>query len=126
MTCFLPLPAGQVRSCGRCRSRSSRHSIFTIEGHGNRFYRSTHRGVQILVLGTMSIRFQPDQFSLMPFFIVYAVSLTTGACYEGFMLGKYGATFGKMACKIQVVTPDGRPISYPRAFGRHFAKWLSG
>jgi len=46
--------------------------------------------------------------------------------YETFMIGKYGATLGKMACKIKVVTADGGPVSYPRALGRYFAKILSG
>jgi len=41
-------------------------------------------------------------------------------------LGRYGATPGKMAVKIRVVTPDGGPISYGRATGRFFADILSG
>jgi uncharacterized RDD family membrane protein YckC len=41
------------------------------------------------------------------------------------MIGKYGATLGKMACKIKVVTPDGGRVTYLRAFGRYFAKLLS-
>ncbi len=48
------------------------------------------------------------------------------ACYEIIMLGKYGATLGKMAMHIKVVSPDGSPISYGRATGRYFAKILSG
>jgi uncharacterized RDD family membrane protein YckC len=45
--------------------------------------------------------------------------------YEIFFLGKYGATPGKMACKLKVVSSDGSPISYGRATGRAFAEWLS-
>src|SRR5437867_9376730 len=41
------------------------------------------------------------------------------------LIGKYGATVGKMACKIKVVTAEGGPVSYLRAFGRYFAKLLS-
>jgi uncharacterized RDD family membrane protein YckC len=41
------------------------------------------------------------------------------------LIGKYGATVGKMACKIKVITADGQPVSYARAFGRYFAKVLS-
>jgi uncharacterized RDD family membrane protein YckC len=46
--------------------------------------------------------------------------------YEIIMVGKYGATFGKMAMKIKVVRPDGSTISYGRSTGRYFAKVLSG
>jgi len=49
-----------------------------------------------------------------------------GICYEALMVGRYGATLGKMALKLQVVTADGGRVSYPRAFGRYFAKILSG
>ena len=47
------------------------------------------------------------------------------AVYDTWFVGKYGATPGKMACKIKIVVPDGNPVSYSRALGRHFAKWLS-
>jgi uncharacterized RDD family membrane protein YckC len=57
--------------------------------------------------------------------ILAAVQLGIGITYETFMIGKYGATLGKMACKIQVVTADGDRVSYARAFGRYFAKLLS-
>jgi uncharacterized RDD family membrane protein YckC len=47
------------------------------------------------------------------------------AAYDTWFVGKYGATPGKMACKLKIVDPDGGQIPYLRAFGRHFAKWLS-
>jgi uncharacterized RDD family membrane protein YckC len=46
--------------------------------------------------------------------------------YTIFFLGKYGATPGKMICKIKVVTADGGKLSYGRATGRFFAELLSG
>jgi uncharacterized RDD family membrane protein YckC len=46
--------------------------------------------------------------------------------YQIFFLGKYGATPGKMACKLKVVTAEGTPITYGRATGRFFAEKLSG
>jgi uncharacterized RDD family membrane protein YckC len=58
-------------------------------------------------------------------FILLAVNMTIAVCYEGIMVGKYGATLGKMACKIKVVTADGGRVSYGRAIGRYFAKLLS-
>lgn len=48
------------------------------------------------------------------------------ALYEILMIGKFGATLGKMAMSIKVVTPEGQPISYGRSVGRYFGKMLSG
>jgi len=53
-------------------------------------------------------------------------SLSTGVFYSTWMLGKYEATLGKMACGLKVIVADGSPISYWRAAGRHFAEILSG
>ncbi len=47
------------------------------------------------------------------------------AGYSTFFHGKYGATPGKMACGLKVVTPEGAPIRYGRAFGRAMAEILS-
>jgi uncharacterized RDD family membrane protein YckC len=54
-------------------------------------------------------------------FVQMGIALT----YEVVMIGKYGATLGKMACKIKVVTAEGGRVSYLRALGRYFAKLLS-
>jgi uncharacterized RDD family membrane protein YckC len=61
--------------------------------------------------------------SFMPLIILlqYAVP----AVYDTWFVGKYGATPGKMACNLKIVVEDGSRINYLRAFGRHFAKWLS-
>lgn len=70
--------------------------------------------------GQVSAGFMVLQFSLVAF------NLAVGVTYETVLIGKYGATLGKMACKIQVVTADGGKVSYARAVGRYFAKMLSG
>ena len=57
--------------------------------------------------------------------VLMVIQLAIGISYEVVLIGKYGATLGKMACKIKVVTADGDRVSYPRAFGRYFAKMLS-
>jgi uncharacterized RDD family membrane protein YckC len=54
---------------------------------------------------------------------LFSIVLTAG--YEIWMVGRYGATLGKMACRLRVVAPDGSRISYARATGRHFAKYIS-
>jgi uncharacterized RDD family membrane protein YckC len=59
------------------------------------------------------------------FTFLLAFPLAVGICYESIMVGKYGATLGKMAMKMKVVTADGGRVSYARAFGRYFAKLLS-
>ena len=38
--------------------------------------------------------------------------------YEGFFVGRYGATPGKMALSLKVVKPDGSPLTMKHAFGR--------
>jgi uncharacterized RDD family membrane protein YckC len=45
--------------------------------------------------------------------------------YDIFFIGKFGATPGKMVCKIKVVTSEGARVSYARATGRFFAEKLS-
>jgi uncharacterized RDD family membrane protein YckC len=46
--------------------------------------------------------------------------------YEAFMLSsEWQATVGKRAMSIVVTGVDGNRISFARATGRHFAKWIS-
>jgi len=56
---------------------------------------------------------------------LFFLQLTIGISYEVIMIGKYGATLGKMAAKIKVVTAEGGKVTYSRALGRYFAKMLS-
>jgi uncharacterized RDD family membrane protein YckC len=49
-----------------------------------------------------------------------------GLAYTVFFLGKYGATPGKMAVGLKVVTSEGGAIDYKRAVARYFAEILSG
>lgn len=58
--------------------------------------------------------------------LMVLVQLLINFSYGIFFLGKFGATPGKMACKIKVVRPDGSPLGYGRACGRVFAEMLSG
>ena len=48
------------------------------------------------------------------------------AVYDSWFVGKYAATPGKMACKLKVVMADSARVSFGRAVGRHFAKYISG
>lgn len=57
---------------------------------------------------------------------VMFINLCIGVSYETFLIGKYGATLGKMALRVKVVTAEGGKVSYLLALGRYFAKMLSG
>jgi uncharacterized RDD family membrane protein YckC len=49
-----------------------------------------------------------------------------GTAYTCWFLVNFGATPGKMACRLKVITAEGGPITFGRALGRHFAEFLSG
>jgi uncharacterized RDD family membrane protein YckC len=57
--------------------------------------------------------------------VVFIIEYFIAFAYEPFFIGRFGATPGKMACGIKVVTGDGGRVSYWRALGRAFAKLLS-
>ena len=47
--------------------------------------------------------------------------------YEAFMLSsEWQATVGKRAMSMVVTRADGTPLTFARATGRHFAKYISG
>jgi uncharacterized RDD family membrane protein YckC len=54
------------------------------------------------------------------------INMALAATYEGLFVGKLGATPGKMALGLKIVRPDSSPVTVGRAFGRYFAKILSG
>jgi len=62
-------------------------------------------------------------FAFMGFQIILGISLP--AAYTTFFIGRFRATLGKMACRLQVVTPEGGRVSYARALGRFFSEMIS-
>jgi uncharacterized RDD family membrane protein YckC len=80
--------------------------------------------VLIILSGAAGSR--PPAFGLGLQVLIQFLSLAVAVSYNTFFLGKFGATLGKMACQLKVVTADGAPISYLRAFGRAWAEQLSG
>lgn len=58
--------------------------------------------------------------------IVSLLGLAIRIAYVIYFTGKYGATPGKMALKLEIIRSDGSPITYGRATGRFFAELLSG
>jgi len=67
--------------------------------------------------------FSPMAFQLQILLQLGSVIISVG--YNWFFLAKYGATPGKMACGLKVVTPTGAPISSGQALGRSAAEILS-
>jgi uncharacterized RDD family membrane protein YckC len=55
----------------------------------------------------------------------WLVSVSVALAYDVGCVGTWGATPGKMACGLRIVTAEGYKVSYLRAFGRYFAKILS-
>jgi uncharacterized RDD family membrane protein YckC len=78
-------------------------------------------GVHFLVTLALDPSTQP-----MPFLIVtWVIGIAMGAGYATYFVGKFGATPGKMACRLRIVMADGGKVTYLRALGRHFAEILS-
>ncbi len=57
--------------------------------------------------------------------LVQLAFIAVRVVYSTFFLGKFGATPGKMACKLKVVDAEGGKIGYGRALGRSCAEILS-
>ncbi|HEU0007471.1 MAG TPA: RDD family protein [Terriglobia bacterium] len=58
--------------------------------------------------------------------LIMVSQVLVGAIYTCWFLVKFGATPGKMACRLKVITPEAESVSLGRALGRHFAEMLSG
>jgi uncharacterized RDD family membrane protein YckC len=81
-------------------------------------------------LGKGGRMIDPKDPDFLPLFLalygsLFAIQFATAALYSTWMVGRYGATVGKMACGLRITTPWGRP-SYGRAFGRYAAELVSG
>jgi len=70
---------------------------------------------------------QPNPFGQVGLQLSFQfVFMAATVLYTTFFHGKWGATLGKMACGLRVVTAEGHPISYARSFGRSMAEIVSG
>ncbi len=58
--------------------------------------------------------------------LVLLVQIAAAAAYDTVFLGRFGATPGKMAAGLKVVTPEGGRVGYGTALCRYFAEILSG
>lgn len=57
--------------------------------------------------------------------VAYGSGILVEVLYRTIFVGAYGATPGKMACKIVIVNADGTPVSYAKALARALAEYLS-
>ena len=73
----------------------------------------------------LSLALSPTEQAGFFFVIIWIVSVVVSAGYGTYFVGKHGATPGKMACRLKIITADEGQVSYLRAFGRHFAEVLS-
>jgi uncharacterized RDD family membrane protein YckC len=76
-------------------------------------------------MGGLTPRAQPNASQMVAQVFMQLASLLFSVAYNTFFIGRFGATPGKMAVGVKVVTPEGGPVSYMRAFGRAWADRLS-
>jgi uncharacterized RDD family membrane protein YckC len=78
-----------------------------------------------MILGAFSVARPPATDPLGVLFGTYNfANFLLGFLYQVAFIANRGATPGKMAMGLKVVTADGGPISYGRAIGRYFAQIL--
>jgi uncharacterized RDD family membrane protein YckC len=58
--------------------------------------------------------------------IPYVINLGINIAFSTFFIGKFGATPGKMACGLKVISPDGSKMTYMKAFLRYLGEMVSG
>ncbi len=63
---------------------------------------------------------------IIMYVVIVLVSIAVPVIYHTWMVGKYGATLGKMACRLRVVRSDMSTITYKRACGRYFGEMVTG
>ena len=139
------IPHGEIYICARCKPVFMQKLAEGVKlntggldyaGIGTRFGAAVLDGILLwivsfatqmlaMVAAASTIRSAPEM-ALTVQIILMVVQLAIGVLYETLMIGKFGATLGKLACKIKVVTADGGRVTYLRALGRYFAKLLSG
>ena len=86
-------------------------------------------GVTAILGAPQPLPAKPGSFNpqeLIPLAAITLISMVITGAYEVFCTYKFGATLGKKAFRLKVVTEDGGPVSLGRSFGRYFATWVSG
>ncbi len=81
-----------------------------------------------IIMGAMTTNDsgEPSAAMLMMMPIATVAPYFIQVLYNGFTVGKWGATPGKKMLGLRVVTPDMQPLSMGRAFGRAGAEIVTG
>ena len=82
--------------------------------------------LMVLTLSGMTAAIGAEWVGAVAVIAAWFVQFLVPLVYGTFFVGRYGATPGKMICRLRIVRPDGEPVSYPRAFGRYWGTVLSG
>ena len=87
---------------------------------------NTILNITLTTFGMLKASAVNDFSGFIKYYLVAVFINTVINCtYEVFFIGKWGATIGKMACGLKVVTADGDKITYLRSFARYWGKVLS-
>lgn len=132
---------GGTLICARCKPaylqqmREGGHTVGDVEyaGFWIRFAAKFIDGVLMGIVSFIIMFFtmgmasmaDPEEVPVAGFVLYYVLAFGVNIAYYVWFHGKFGATPGKMACRIKVITADGEPISYGRSFGRFFGDLLS-
>jgi uncharacterized RDD family membrane protein YckC len=80
--------------------------------------------ISIGVLNALTPNFDQSKF-IKYYLITVSINMATKFIYEVFFVGKWGATIGKMACGLKIVTADSDRVTYLRSFARYFGEIVS-
>lgn len=140
------IPYGTIRVCANCKpifmqklaeGATLRTGALNYAGIGARFGAVLLDGILLYVVNTVlnlaaglglfreHVNPQAGPGAPLAVVLVFMLQMAITMSYEVVLVGRYGATLGKMACGIRVVTAEGQPVSYLRALGRYWAKQLS-
>jgi uncharacterized RDD family membrane protein YckC len=81
--------------------------------------------VVVLIAGQSFDREEPSPFVVFAAVLLVVALIVVNWLYEALMTSSpRAATVGKMAFGLRIVRFDGAPLSFGRATGRHFAKYV--
>ncbi len=82
--------------------------------------------VDFVMVGSLTPRGKAGMAILAVKGVEFLFNTAVGVAYYTWFVGKFSATPGKMALKLQVVRSDGSRLTYGRALGRYFGEMVSG
>ena len=77
----------------------------------------------VVAMGVIHLVGEADSGAVLALMLIFATIVSI--LYETVFVGKYGATPGKLACRVKVIVSSGERVDYALAFGRCAAKFMS-